>query len=75
METEKIIITIEHQLSPQMVQQDDHPCTHCSNNIKNNPHASGTCCCMLPTLWMQRHNSKWDVVSTTTPTSDCSYTV
>ena len=26
------------------------PCEHCSNNPKNNPHASGVCWCVLPYL-------------------------
>lgn len=29
----------------------EHPCTHCQNNPKNNPAASGICNCVLPTLW------------------------
>ena len=27
------------------------PCTNCSNNPKNNPNASGICCCALPDLY------------------------
>lgn len=29
----------------------EHPCTHCQNNPANNPHASGICNCVLPTMW------------------------
>ena len=27
------------------------PCEHCSNNPKNNPNASGICCCCLPDMY------------------------
>lgn len=27
------------------------PCEHCQNNPKNNPLASGVCCCALPDLY------------------------
>lgn len=29
----------------------EHPCTHCQNNPRNNPNASGICNCVLPALW------------------------
>ena len=30
------------------------PCENCSNNPKNNPNASGVCCCALPDLARSR---------------------
>lgn len=27
------------------------PCANCSNNPKNNPYASGNCCCSLPDMY------------------------
>ena len=27
-----------------------NPCENCSNNPKNNPNASGFCCCALPAM-------------------------
>jgi hypothetical protein len=35
-------------------------CEHCSNNPKNNSHASGICCCTLPNMEMQRPQGVWD---------------
>ena len=35
-------------------------CEHCSNNPKNNPYASGICCCSLPAMEMQRTQGIWD---------------
>ena len=28
----------------------NNPCEHCPNNPKNNPHSSGFCSCVLPSL-------------------------
>ena len=28
-----------------------NPCENCMNNPKNNPNASGICCCSLPDLY------------------------
>ena len=33
------------------------PCANCSNTIKNNPNASGICCCALPDLYNKRYTS------------------
>ena len=31
------------------------PCANCSQNPKNNPYASGVCCCALPDLYNKRY--------------------
>ena len=53
----KITITIEEDENTDVSypywngrQQYNDPCEHCSNNPKNNPYASGICCCALPAL-------------------------
>ena len=32
-------------------------CANCNNNPKNNPNASGVCCCALPDLYNKRYGS------------------
>lgn len=45
-------------------------CRNCHNNPENNPYASGICCCVLPTMEMQRSpgspERSWTVTTTTT---------
>ena len=31
------------------------PCANCNNNPKNNPNASGFCCCALPDMYNHRY--------------------
>ena len=47
----------------------DNPCARCSNNPMNNPHASGSCCCSLPDMYMKRtviDSDRWMYETTTT---------
>ena len=47
----------------------DNPCTRCMNNPMNNPHASGTCCCSLPDMYMKRttiNSDRWMYTPTVT---------
>ena len=47
------------------------PCSNCSNNPKNNPNASGICCCALPDMYNKRYFSTFTTTcSTYTITSD-----
>lgn len=56
----KITITIEDDGTVQGLnfpeydgypaRQYNDPCEFCQNNPRNNPHASGFCCCALPAL-------------------------
>lgn len=55
-EAKNINITINiNQEYPYKGYQDNNwyndPCVNCSNNPKNNPYASGSCCCSLPDLF------------------------
>ena len=41
------------------------PCANCQNNPKNNPAASGVCCCALPDMYRIRYGTPMPVVRTT----------
>ena len=52
---------------------DVHPCTYCNNNPKNNPAASGICCCALPDMWNSRPHGRKVPYTTSWATTTCTF--